>query len=925
MVLGKIYMGIVTFITVLLALFAPTLTFALDNNRAETLILTVEQGKYPLGLHLEILEDPSGQLTIEQVSSSAYDEQFIPSQVEVPNFGFTNSAYWLRFRVKDNTPQPKSWRLEMAHPVMQQVSFYLPRIDGTGFRSQNTGFTKPFQSREIAYQTFVFKLPLRPEAEQTFYLRFDSGGESMTLPLTIWSFEEFAQKSQTEQLAAGLFFGALLIMIGYNTFLFLSLREKGYFYYVLFVTCLFCHELLFRGFVSQYLGSDWNPLIVSFCLTLTLIFALKFTSTFLGTKTRVPKLHKFITFLLVIWGLLTIFILFISSRIAHTVFELLTIVSLLTLFLAAFTTWRQGYKEARYFFLAWMMLLVTGFIATSVRLDLLPSNILTEYGYQFGAILLVLLLSLALADRINIFKTEKEKAQTEALNASQENERLIREQATVLEKQVAERTRELEIAREKAESANQAKSTFLANMSHELRSPLNAILGFAQIMTRSRKLAPEDQENLGIISRSGEHLLTLINQVLDLSKIEANRTTLNESHFDLYRLLDDIEDMFRLKADDKSLQLIFDREPKVPQYLLADELKLRQVLINLLNNALKFTEEGGVFVQIRKIRNPEPPVNLVSKRPSLQFEIEDTGPGIAPNELDKLFEAFVQTRTGKQASEGTGLGLAISRQFVQLMGGDMTVSSEVGRGTTFKFSLQYQLAEATDIQKPKSAKPVVALEPNQPRYRILIVDDKWTNRQLLIKLLNPLGFELREAENGQQAVEIWESWQPHLIWMDMRMPVMDGYQATQLIKAHLKGQATAIIALTASVLEEERAVVLDAGCDDFLRKPFKEADIFELMHKHIGVWYIYGDATEPVYDEAAAQEVLTPEALAALPDELLTQLHQVALDLDIELTQAVISQVQNEPLANALLQLAKQFQYSRLLELIEQAQASRSS
>jgi len=919
-------MGIVTVITVLLALFVPTLTEALDSNRlnVETVTLTDELGKYPLGLHLEMLVDPSGQLTIEQVSSSAYDEQFIPSQVEVPNLGFTNSPYWVRFRAKDNTQQPKQWRLEMSFTLMQQISFYLPRIDGSGFRVKQTGFFEPFHTREVAYQTFVFKLPLRPKVEQTIYLRFDSGGDSMTLPLTIWSLEEFAQKSQIEQLLAGIFYGVLLIMIGYNTFLLLSLREKSYLYYVLFVIGFLVHELSYRGFASQYLwpNQDWSGFADLFSLSLALISALKFTTIFLETKDRVPKLHKIITLWLLLWGLLTILIPFFSYGFIIQQMEPLILLSFLTMLVTGFVIWRQGHYEVRYFLLAWLMFMITVIMADLTRLGLLPSNMLTEYGYQMGGILLVLLLSLALADRINIFKTEKEKAQTEALNASQENEKLIREQATVLEKTVAERTRELLIAREKAESANQAKSTFLANMSHELRSPLNAILGFAQILTRSQQLDKENQENVGIISRSGEHLLSLINQVLDLSKIEAGRTTLNESHFDFYRLLDDLEDMFHLKADDKHLQLLFEREPSVPQYVYTDEVKMRQVLINLLNNALKFTIEGGITVRINANTIE---TDLKLQRSVIEFEVEDTGPGIASDELDELFTAFVQTEVGKQSQEGTGLGLPISRKFVQLMGGDMVVSSEVGRGTTFQFQIQCQLSEATHIQQPAHKKQVIALAPNQSRYRILIVDDKWSSRQLLIKLLNPLGFELREAENGQQAIEVWEEWQPHLIWMDMRMPVMNGYEATQWIREHIKGQATAIIALTASVLEEERAVVLDAGCDDFLRKPFKEVDLFDTMHKHLGVSYIYDEPIATSATETDADE-LTPSNMATLPAELLTRFEDATDRSDPELIESFITEIrlQHLGLANGLASLAEVFDYDAILDLIREAQGLQS-
>ncbi len=498
-----------------------------------------------------------------------------------------------------------------------------------------------------------------------------------------------------------------------------------------------------------------------------------------------------------------------------------------------------------------------------------------------------------------------------------------------LEQKVAERTDELEQeivvrkeAEEAAQVANQAKSTFLANMSHELRSPLNAILGFAQILTRSQQLDKENQQNVGIISRSGEHLLSLINQVLDLSKIEAGRTTLNENHFDFYRLLDDLEDMFHLKADDKHLQLLFERELSVPQYLYTDEVKVRQVLINLLNNALKFTVEGGIIVRISAKTKVQADFNLQCS--VIEFEVEDTGPGIASDELDELFTAFVQTEAGKQSQEGTGLGLPISRKFVQIMGGDMLVSSEVGRGTTFQFQIQCQLSEATNIKKAAHGKRVIALALNQPRYRILIVDDKWSNRQLLIKLLNPLGFELREAENGQEAIEVWEEWQPHLIWMDMRMPVMDGYEATQRIREHTKGQATAIIALTASVLEE-RAVVLDAGCDDFLRKPFRENDIFEAMHKHLGVEYIYEEpiATSMIDSEA---DVLTPSNLASLPAELLARFEDATDRNDLDKIESIITEIrlQHIGLANGLVELAELFDYDAILDLIREAQGIQS-
>ncbi|MEG4283480.1 ATP-binding protein [Microcoleus sp. A006_D1] len=533
-----------------------------------------------------------------------------------------------------------------------------------------------------------------------------------------------------------------------------------------------------------------------------------------------------------------------------------------------------------------------------------------------------------------------------------------------LEHRVQERTAELAVAKDKAEVANQAKSTFLANMSHELRSPLNAILGFSQLMTRSQTLSPEHQENISIISSSGEHLLTLINNVLDLSKIESGRTTLNPKKFDLYRLLNDLEDMFQLKADDKHLQLVFTHSPDVPQYVETDELKLRQILINLLNNALKFTNEGGISVRVSKhssgenhqaegeknelseeSKNTESSASINLKTSQLthsenasyatkndysasvssfflDFEVEDTGPGIAANELDNLFEAFVQTQTGKDSQEGTGLGLPISRKFVELMGGEVSVSSAVGKGTNFTFDIQVIAVDVADIEAPKLIRNVIGLEPNQHPYRILIVDDKPLNRQLLIKLLNPLGFDLKEATNGQEALDIWDCWEPHLIWMDMRMPVMDGYEATKQIKGTIKGQATAIIALTASVLEEERAVILSAGCDAFMRKPFREADIFDAMHKHIGVRYIYedpGQANLSVIQERDRE--MTAADFMKLPESLVADLKLAILNADMDFIESAIEQIRlkDTVTAGAIANCIENFEYDKVLKLISQA------
>ncbi|MBW4495805.1 MAG: PAS domain S-box protein [Oscillatoria princeps RMCB-10] len=491
----------------------------------------------------------------------------------------------------------------------------------------------------------------------------------------------------------------------------------------------------------------------------------------------------------------------------------------------------------------------------------------------------------------------------------------------------------LEQARREAEAANIAKSRFLSHMSHELRTPLNAILGFTQVMARDSLLSAQHQEHLRIISRSGEHLLSLINDVLEMSKIEAGRLELCENDFDLFELLDTLEQMFKLKANSKGLQLTFNRDRDLPQYVLSDESKLRQVLINLLGNAIKFTQKGSVTLRVRlghsasgiEQNNPSPMPNSQCPIPNSQypiaFELSDTGPGIAPEEMDSLFEAFGQTEVGRNSQEGTGLGLPISRQFVRLMGGDITVSSTTGRGTTFTFDVRVGLAEVAKVQTRQPARRAIGLAPGQPPCRILVVEDRAESRQLLVGMLASLGFEVRSAVNGQEAIAVWSSWQPHLIWMDMRMPVMDGYEATKQIKAAGQGEDTVIIALTASAFEEERAIILQAGCDDFLRKPFREEVLLAKIAEHLGVEYVCEEGQPASPQQAAVPWELTPQDLAVMPAQWVAQLRHAALCADDELILELLKEIPetNAALSCALADLVSNFRFDRLAGLTQPA------
>ncbi|HEV2200838.1 MAG TPA: PAS domain S-box protein [Bryobacteraceae bacterium] len=482
------------------------------------------------------------------------------------------------------------------------------------------------------------------------------------------------------------------------------------------------------------------------------------------------------------------------------------------------------------------------------------------------------------------------------------------------EQEILKLNRQLEDAAAEAEGANRAKSTFLSTMSHEIRTPLNAILGYAQLMLRDPSLGADAKEGLKIIGNSGEHLLGLINDVLDMSKIEAGRAELNPVTFNLSRLLEDLAVMFRLRAETKALAFEVRMDGESAPYVEADEGKLRQVLINLLGNAIKFTERGHVSLRVTlQRRSPD--------RLWLAAQVEDTGSGISEEEQKKLFEPFRQTGDAPNTQEGTGLGLAISRRQARLMGGDITMTSAVGRGSIFRFEIPIQAGDAGVAVRRRSLRRVIGLRAGTPSPAILVADDQPANRDWLMKLLTAIGFSVRGANDGVAALRSWDEWNPRLILMDVHMPFMNGLEAARRIKADPRGKETAILVLTASAMEEDRRAVAHSGADGFLAKPCREDDLLEKIRVLLDIAYEYEETAEAAAPSAGVREA-GAEGLVRLSKALAEELREATLTGNKKLLDRLILRVRETEDASsaiALQELADKYDYDALTRLLEEA------
>ncbi|WP_248915616.1 hybrid sensor histidine kinase/response regulator [Pseudomonas moorei] len=756
----------------------------------------------PLGRSLQVFEDAGGQATIADVRAQAAAGNFKPHDKDTLNAGYSRSVFWLkidlRYRPTDPTVQ-RTWLLELAYPPLDHLDLYLPDAAGNYQLVRRTGDALPFASREIRQNNYLFNLNFTADQSQTLYLRLQSEG-SIQAPVTLWSSTAYLEEQPVRLYVLGLIYGVLLGMVVYNLFIYLSVRDTSYLYYIVYIASFGLYQLSVNGAAVQYFWPDnpwWANAATPFFIGCAGLFGSQFARSFLQTANHSRWLDRLLLALVAFSALVVGLSLMTSYALALRLATALALSFTVVIFSAGIFAWLRGLRVARYFIIAWSAFLLGGIINTLMVLGYLPNVFLTMYSSQIGSAIEVALLSLALADRINAMREQQ--AQT-LLDAGQK----------------------LEVLNQQLARSNKLKDEFLATLTHELRTPMNGVIGSLELM-QTVEMDPELEQYQQTAAGSAREMMRMVNGILTLTELQAGKLKVYPETFSLRGVIEALRVQFDGNASGKSLDFKVDVAPGLPDRLHGDSTKLAQCLECLLDNAIKFTKVGGLALRVTgKAVEPD--------RLALSFAVIDTGIGFTDLGEATMYQRFFQL-DGSMTREygGLGVGLAICRQLVELLGGRLTHRSEPGRGSRFQLDVEFEVPALEHSTAPSMARDFPRLRLPQD-CSVLLVDENSINQLVMRGMLLKLGFRVRTADSGLTALELLQRETFDAVLLDCQLPALDDVSVCCQIRA-LPGCADVPIFMIALGVDRERCPT--GAMIDYLSKPVKFEDLQVALYRRV--------------------------------------------------------------------------------------------
>jgi len=756
--------------------------------------------RLPLGHSIDVFEDVRGTADIADITSAALADSFRRHDRDVLNAGYSRSVFWIRLDL-DYRPQesqdPAPWLLELAYPPLDRLDLYLPDADGKYRLAQRTGDTQPFASRPISLTNYLFDLKLAPGKPLRVYLRLESQG-SIQAPLTLWSPKAYMENLPGNVYVLGIIYGVLLVMLVYNLFIFVSVRDTSYLYYILYIASFGLYQVSVNGAGIEYFWPNspwWANAATPFLIGSAGLFGCQFARSFLHTREHSPWVDRTLLALMAVGALVMLLALSASYALSLRLATYLALAFVVVIFSAGILAWLRGMRVARYFIFAWTAFLLGGTINTLMVLGFLPNVFFTMYSGQIGSALEVGLLSLALADRINAMKEERT--------------RILQESSRKLEQL------NLELA-----NSNRLKDEFLATVTHELRTPMSGVIGSLELM-QTVPMDVELAQYQKTATGSARDMMRMVNDILALIELQAGKLYPRREPFSLRGLFDSLRAQYAPRAEAKGLRFDLQLDENLPDTLEGDAGKLAQTLGYLLDNAIKFTHQGGVSLRVDGQRQ--------SDGVALRVTVQDSGIGFETPADDALYQRFHQL-DGSLTREygGLGIGLALCRQLTELLGGQLQHHSSPGRGSRFVLELNLGQPAQSFSVPPRRAGGQALRRPDQ--CTVLVVEDNAINQLVIRGMLLKLGYRVRTADNGSEAIDLLRRESVDAVLLDCQMPIMDGFATCRAIRTLPQGGELPVLAITAHSHSGDRERCLAAGMSDYLAKPVKFEELQTLLH-----------------------------------------------------------------------------------------------